>query len=128
MTTELDDVLEEYRSIYERSLGYTSDEFAVALVAVKQHPWCGSVSVDRLADAVKEFCVRKIERGLANSPAVLRAALRHAEVALRSAQPVEAHALAVTMFGTAAEDLDVPTVVALIDALVPRHQEAQTHG
>jgi hypothetical protein len=117
VTTDLEDVLTEYRQTYDVHLGFSADEFAAALTKVGKDP-------DRLADGIKEFCIRAIEHNGDGTPTALRKTLRHVRAMLHSAQPIEGHTIACRVFGVAAEYLGVQAFVTLIDVLLPPGTES----
>lgn len=114
-TAALNDVIVEYRSIYLR-LGLSSDQFWSALEPLVRDP---ARDPDRLADALKEFVIRSMERGNIDTPLDLLEDLDYVRTRVNSCvSSPEALSMAAACFGTAAEDLGVERCVRLAENII----------
>lgn len=104
-TSEMADVLSEYRSVYT-ALGMTAEEFEQLLDYVPGDP-------DQLADAVKEFQVRAWERGIKNDRKSMCREFGRTAALLSVGDTNNQHYTAATLFGVRAEDLGVGACMTL---------------
>jgi hypothetical protein len=109
----LNDVIVEYRSTYLQ-LGLSSDQFWSALEPLVRDP---ARDPDRLADALKEFVVRSMDRGNIDTPLDLLEDLDYVRQRIVR-RTKDGLTVAQRCFGVAAEDLDVERCVRLAENII----------
>lgn len=134
MRGEMPEILHEY-STHFRNMGFTGAEAMSLLVDMSKQ---GKFALDKTGDAIKEFSIRgsdmsknsvmayeqialnalKMSRAIASGGSKAREAMQKTAKGLLAVKdPAERASLAISLFGTPAEDLSVDQIPAFLGAL-----------